>query len=377
MQDVQKLLAEDDAQQAFRRFIDYLRLDAGSGEKRVKEMGSLLAAEYDRFSLKPVGEFCQYAKQTLKPPQLEILLAELRPKAERTQHWVKELDGVTRERLAREARREVTIGGGQVKAAAQRGAVLMQRAKNETDRDKLAKYLIEALGGLTRDIERSYEVIRMLVQAGAMRDLGFDWQEAFKAAAERGKRSGFQESDREWTQIFISACVSIREFLPGKREAGEPTEEQLNNFINEITCVVRAGFASGDDEDLLDALNIVKEYCPTDPPQIQSAAGVEPRLFLDLGPRAKSTAVRGLGQLGNLTMLRARILALAQFAGEERAEMFAAIMGGLRHNDFFFYLKTAFRDAKTPRRQEAIADAVSRLANADSAEMIIAELAKC
>ncbi len=376
MQNVQKLLSESNVHGAARRFVEVVRAGSGSLERHLKEMAAILVAEYDALSVKPVLEFCQYAKQLFQPAQMEVLLEGLRPKAERTQHWIRELDDVTRERLGREARKEITLNN--VRGAAQRATLLLNRAKNPADRERNARFLISALAGLVRDQDRSMEVMRFLAQAQMFDGFSFDWRQVFVSALEQAKRGGMIESDREWTKIFTTACVSIREFLPGKRDAGEPTEEQTRRFTDEALSLLRAGTVSEDDEDLIDALAILKEYCPTDPPTIQSVAGVEPRLFLDLGPRAKLAAVRGLGKIGEIALLRARILTLAQTTpGDDKVETFTAIMGGLRHNDFFFYLKTALRDAKTPKRQEAIADAVSRIANTESVDMVLGELAKC
>lgn len=376
IQEIQQHLADGNAQQALRRFFDFLREDPTAADKRMEEMGNLLVAEYDRLSVQPVHEFLQLARQYMPPDAAEKVMAPLKPKLERTQHWMRELDAVTRERLGREARKAVTLKD--LKTAARDALLILNRARNPQDRDRAARFVIEALGSLYRDADRAQEVFRMLAQAGAFKELTFDWREAYQETMTRSAKSKMEESNREWTQIFIGACADMRGYVPSKGQAGEPTDEQVDTFVSEVKSLFRAALALGSDEDLVDALYIIREYCPTDPPEYQSAVGVEARMFLELGPRAKLTSVRGLAKAGECDNLRLQIVALAHTPDhKDRVELFAAIMGGLRHDDFFFYLKTAFRDAETPKLQEAIADGLSRIANPETAEMLIIELAKC
>ncbi len=374
MQEVRKYLAAGQARNALSRFAACLKEPSQAApdkkEALVREMAAVLAAEYNRFSFKAVLEFCELIRPLISDEVYKLLLTDLRPLVERTHHWIGELEAVTRERLAREARAAVTLNDSPT--AMRRGAALIGRGKSDAETDKLARYFIEALAGLVRDKDRSAKVIFDLVQSGAIKPLSFDWRGVFQAALDRANRGGMEESNREWTREWVAACAAIREFCPGKLDAGEPTPEQMQRFIGEIMAVLRAGWASGNDGDLIDAINIVKEFSPGDPPLIASAVGVEPRLFLDLGLRARLTAVRGLARIGEIEPLRAKVLALAQSPdGEGRIEMFAPMMGGLRHTDFVPFLKEAFGQTKTPRTEEAVVDALGRIANPDAVQLIL------
>jgi hypothetical protein len=207
-----------------------------------------------------------------------------------------------------------------------------------------------------------------------MEHLKLDFAAAFREAAERGARR-FEQNSREWTRMLDAAVNRIQEVCPTRNQTGEPSAEDVQTFVNEMMAVLRAGSASGDDEDFIDALLISIDYCPTDPRQFDSVAGVEERAFLALGPRARLTAVRGLSRLGENDLLRGRILALSQSpTGASRVPMLVAVMGGMRHNDFFPYLKQARRQAKKPGQIAAITEALSRIPNPEAADLILADL---
>ncbi|MCH8334025.1 hypothetical protein IIC65_08835, partial [Candidatus Sumerlaeota bacterium] len=159
---------------------------------------------------------------------------------DRTRFWMKELEGVTRERLGREARAAVTLNN--LKGAARCGEALILRGASAQDSAKLSAFLAEALAGLARDRDRSGRVIQIIARSGAIKERGVALDENFAKAVAR-PATGFEESNREWTQVLNAAAASLEEYCPRKNQTGEPSQADLSTFIGEITAVLRAGIA--------------------------------------------------------------------------------------------------------------------------------------
>lgn len=373
MDEVRQALADGDGHRAFSLYVALLRQNRERAEEIGREVSAILVDEYSLFSIRSVTDFAKMARETLPPEAAQTTIGALKPIVERTQHWIKELDAVTRERLARETRSAVTLN--ELREAARLAQALVERGRNAQDRERLARFLVEALAGLARDRDRTEKLLHALFDKGRL-GIEIDWQTLLAEAAGRKSASGLVESDREWVRELNTACSALREFVPGKRDAGEPKPEQITAFVDEAGAVLRAGL-SGSIEDFIDALNIVREFCPTDPSFIPSPAGVEPRMFLDLGPRAKLVAVRGIAALGEIPALRAKVLELAAAQGETRLALVANVMGGLRHIDFAAWLMEAMPKAKSAKQQEAVVEAMSRIAHPRSIGLILEELARC
>lgn len=374
MREVQTALAEGNAQGALGRFIARVRAERERAAELTLELTQTLLAEIHRFNVRPVMDFIEAARQTFPPDMTATIVKETEPAFERIRHWRTELEPVTRERLAREARAAVTLAD--VRQAARQVDALIRRG-GEAHRDKLSRYAVEALGRLARDYEKSRQAFAAVFDPKRGAAPSFDWEELLLEV--RGRPGGgYEESDREWTQALGAAAVSVRELLPGRRELGEPTEEQLAKFQNEAAALLNGGLISGDDNDFIDALQILRDYCPTDPSTIPSLAGVEPRIFLDLSNKARLTTVRALAKLGESELLCAQILRLAKSPeGNARMPLLAAIMGGLRNEAFGPWLAEEFKKTSVPRDQERLIEAMSRIGSPAAIDLILGELAKC
>lgn len=373
MEEIRKLLHEGRGEEAFEAFKSALAQRPAETGAIAKAATATLLEEYGRFCVLPTEAFVAQLEPNLPAPIASAMGRFLEPPIARTKQWRETLEGVTRERLAREGRAAVTTDD--LKTAVRLGIALMRRAKSPAAAGRLARFYIESLAGLRRDRERAARVVKALAASKELPETGLDVIEVFEKAASAPEEKKFEEHNKAWTQSLDAASTSIRETLPGQREVGDPTPENLQKFTDEILAVLRAGLASGDPEDFIDALSIVKEYCPCDPSTILSVAGVEPRVFLGLGLRAKLTTVRALQALGENIDLRRHITKLASSPhGEGRIDLISAIAGGLRHNDFFPYLKTAMKRADTPRLEEAVVDALGRMGNPEGVDLIIENL---
>ncbi|OPZ07019.1 MAG: hypothetical protein BWZ08_02132 [candidate division BRC1 bacterium ADurb.BinA292] len=292
------------------------------------------------------------------------------------EEWLEILRGVTRERLARECRERIVTQD--LKTAAQRAAALLQRARGERELEDHARFLGRALGELHRDVDRSRKVIAALGRAGGQAGQGAAALAAsFEEFVAQGGPRQFEATSQAWYQQLTEAVLSLRDCLPGPNEAGEPTEEQIARFRDELLRILKAGAHQRDPDDFIDALSIVVEYCPKDPSPFEGHAGLGDRMFLQLGPRAKLTAVRTMVQLGELDNLRGAILKFADSADAAgRAKLLTGIMGGMRHADFFPWLKRGFEKASSDLEESWFIDALGRINEPRAAEILLERLEK-
>ena len=72
-----------------------------------------------------------------------------------------------------------------------------------------------------------------LAESGALDELSVDWRQTLETARDRANKQGFQESDREWSQMLIQATITVLEHCPPKTEGGQPSDEQTQRALIE------------------------------------------------------------------------------------------------------------------------------------------------
>ncbi|GEM_PF-2777085 len=372
MDELRRLLIAGEAEAAVKWLGDLLRREPARAGELARAATQTLLEIHQALRSGPALAFAELMPRRLPEPVARAMASVLEGPFGRTRHWIGELESIRRERLAREARAAVTVDD--LKKAARRGLALIERGTSLAERTQLSRYLVEALAGLWRDRERSARVIAEVFKAGGIEKLGLDLQTAFEEAVAR-PANRLEESDREWTSQLGQGRALLKEYLPGPLEAGEPTEAQVGRFHGEALALLAAGAVADRPDELIDPLLVLVDYCPTDPPEFESAAKAETRAFLTIGPRAKLTAVRALARLGENAELRRRLDGLTEAEdAPDRLPMLAALMGGLRHPDFYPFLKSSIRRASTFQAKEAVVDALGRLAIPEAAALLVDEL---
>jgi HEAT repeat protein len=192
-----------------------------------------------------------------------------------------------------------------------------------------------------------------------------------------GAGGAFETGNQAWLRELTEAILSLRAALPMPGEVGEPEPGQVERFYAEAHAIVRAGRLNGDMQDFIDALMVLLDYCPIDERGYAQAAGVEERMFLKLGPRARLVAVRALVRLGELDGLRQAVAALAASAeGPGRLMMLTGIMGGLRNPAFTPFLVRALERSSNERDEGMAVDALGRIGDARGMDVMVKRLAE-
>ncbi len=369
--DLQTMLSAGQVAAAHQRLADEI-IRASNPRQSAREAAQALAELYDGFATAPVEAFVAEGAP-LANEAIEAIGERLGAPLARTRHWRETLPGVTRERLARECRRAIVTRD--FKEATRLAAALLALAGDDEERLVAhARYLSSALATLYRDRDRAAQVIEMLSKATpAARHVA----EHFAFIVRRGgDQQAFETGEHEWRRQQLEAVVSLQAFLPTPTEAGEPEPVQVERFESECRSLLRAALGQSQPEQFIDALTILLEYCPAEASRVANAAGVEDRMFVRLGPRARLTSVRALARLGESAPLRRELLALVgQPAGQGRLALMSGIFGGLRHSDFLPYLRQQLAEVETERDEELVVDALSRVGSPEAVELLLDRLA--
>ncbi len=377
MKDFQSLLLDGKAAAARVRLSTIARSQPGEMARIAAEAADSVAALYDRFKVAAVHEFCSEMEMDLPEPIANAIDRRMKTRIERTKYWLGELPGITQERLARECRRAIVTRD--YKEAARLGAAMLEMAEDQEGIVRQARYLALALATLYHDRDRVPQVIGQIAKCGGRATAGARHiSEQFAILSRQTGQDAFDAGERQWRQRLTEAVVRMQAALPGPMEADSPTPEQVEKFTVECMGILRAGLAQGQIEHFVDALILILDYCPSDPSRIANVAGVEDRMFTKLGPRAKLTAVRAIGGLGQNPVLRKGILELARAPeGRGRLQLLTGIMGGLRHEDFFPQLQAWYERTDVEREEELIVDALGRIANPEATEILVKKLRLC
>lgn len=361
MKKIQEYLIKGDATAAVDRLVEAVKSQPEQAEQVAEAMHGVLKTLYGQYLVRPVHEFTQQLEKIVSPEAMEVIVGDLKPKMDRTRYWYGELRPVRHERLLRDARAAVTRD--EAAEAAKLARQFIAESRSPQEKQQLAKQLIQAMAGLVRDQKRAVQVVQAVAADPQSGPFEFDLIQAFGEALARESRSALKESEREWVQALNGCTVALIECLPLKNVVGEPTEEELDRFCEEMSALLRAGLGRGRLDDLYDALRLMMEFAPTDPSSLPSLVGVEPRAFLGLGPRAKLTSVRGLERLGENERLRRLVLELSKAeTHRRRITTLAGAMGGLRQPDFVAFLVGALEEAPNGSRdEEVVIDALGRI----------------
>lgn len=332
----------------------------------------------DQFLARPVESFCQDMDLELPEALAQRIQDEIVPRLARTHEWIERLNAVTEERLGREMLAQAVKGD--LKEAARIGCELLERSADEAHLKAHCRMLAAALVELYTNRDRARKIIDLISHAGGKgAQAGPIIDEMYTAMALAHQQTALQSNNQASVRQQIEAVLSLRPALPGPNEVGEPTSEQVETFRRELNAILCAGFHHRRSADFIDALMILHEYCPVDPlPDFKrNIAGAEERMFNRLGPMARLTSVRALASLGEGLVLVKAVLQLAEADRKgTRTEVLGAVMGGLRHEDFFAFLKTRLAKARTEREEEHVVDALGRIGGSHSVDLLLARLDK-
>ncbi len=379
MQEIHLLLAEGHPDRAMKRFVELLKHEPKRTGELAKAMTQHLLKLYADYHVRPVHDFAELLEGSLPKPVAEAMMKVLGDRIGRTQHWEKELEALTRERLTREACAAVTTS--KPKIALARLKALVGRATSEKDAKRLATSCVRAMGSMRFDSKRGAAIINELGKLPEVARLGLDLEATFDKTVKANQGLAFEESDRDSTQSLDDAIGQVRNACPHNAQVGEPSPEDIKAFTAEIAAIFRAGLMlrRADDsrtahssDDFIDALKIAVDFCPADSANVDSVSKAEKRIFVNLGGRAKLTAVRGLANLGENPQLQRPLIELAESSeGKDRVALIAGVMGGLRSQAFSPALKAMLKATKDWREQKVIIDAMGRIAGPEASDLIL------
>jgi hypothetical protein len=292
------------------------------------------------------------------------------------EEWSERLSRLTCERLARECRARLVLKDS--KGACKCIVRLLERSGDEAQLAEHTGLMARALSGMHHDRERIQKILQSLSRVG-----GKTVQAAprlidqYTRMVREAGVGQFEDSNQAWVREIADNALVFREYLPYANATGQPDEADIRRFSDEVNVLLRAAGLRKDKDDLLDALMILLEYCPVDESEVNNLAGVEERMFIQLGPRARLTAVRTMRQLGEIESLRKVIVKLSEGVfekGSERTRLLVGIMGGLGHRDFCPTLCSLLKHCGSRIEEAYILDALGRSTHPKAAEQVLGRI---
>jgi len=342
-----------------------------------REVGRLLAAVLDDFHVSEVSGFVMWLRNHPAEDVAVPATKSVEPELVEIREWSKTLRDIASEREARDLR--ATVRSRDVSKATEMAREIIKAGATGAARRDLARRVGAILGSLDHDAQRVDQVIANLERHPAAAGL----DQASLAVLHETRRetqknltlSEMGQREMQWNRIHIESVVQLTRALPGRMVVSEPTKEEEDRFYRSIHALIAAYYQNENVCDFLDVMSIVREFCPTDPRKTGPVEGVEDVAFLALNPSGKLVSVRALRRLGEKSRLADTVLTCAKGLGDPGAIGIALhVMGGLANPTFFDYLNTALKDKKLARFREVAVDAIGRMGDAHSVEVLFDQL---
>ena len=341
------------------------------------ELGEFFRDEYRDFVIRPVHQLYKQLETWIPAELAAPIKAALQPDLALTTEWARKLEGLYRERQAREMRGN--IRAKEYEAAAVNVRALIATEAKAGNRGSVAGYLGSILGSLENDQDHVDRLVRVLERNP--KNFGLDAN--LLAAAQKAREDRLkvlasmrvENRELEWNRLLVETTVEIKNFLPGPNEVGDPTQEEDEKFRRFVASAFNVVLFFNNLDRLVDVSLLFAEFCPKELSFVGAQSGVERRLYLTLGPKARRVADEVLARVGAHPVVGDLYLS---FAGKYRdtlgAQTVFEVLGALRNPKFFPLLMQSLTDKKYAEHRNEIIDSLGFIASEEATESLLALL---
>ncbi|MFH0792980.1 MAG: HEAT repeat domain-containing protein [bacterium] len=333
--------------------------------------------EYRDFVVRPVHQLYRQLDTWVAPEVAQSIKAALQADLGLTTEWARKLEGLYRERQAREMRGNIRAKAYEA-AAANARSLIATETKPE-NRAAVAGYLGSILGSLENDQDKVDRLVRLLEHNP--KDFGLNAELLAAVQKARDDRLRMLASMRvenrelEWNRLLVEATVEIKNLLPMPNEVGEPTEEEDEKFRGFVASAFNVVLFFNNPERLVDVSLLLAEFCPKELSFVGAQAGVEKRLYLTLGPKARRVADEVLARIGSHSTIGDLYLSFARTHRDTvAAQTVFEVLGALRNPKFFPLLMESLADKKYAEHRNEIIDSLGFIASEEAIESLLALL---
>lgn len=357
-----------------------LTLSTESLDATADAIGKTALALYREFVVTPVHRFYHDVAFNIEGSVAQRIQAVLKPYVELTEEWLRKIDAVHRERLARELREHVRRRetDNAIEAIVE---LLRLASTQEKEQQTLPVHIGNILGTLENDQPEVDLILgRLKAEHGHHaidRDLVSRIIEAKTERLQTIYRSRLETREVEWTRILISTVVELKKYLPLPNAIGSPTADEIATFEKVVRAILNTPFYENRFEHFADVVIVLVEFCPKELSLAGALAGVEQRMYLTMGPKAQMVIHRVFQEIGQTPLLRKKFLWFAKGDDHHDYQKYAIeLMGAFRAHEFIGFLVEALHEKRYQTVREQVLESLGQIGGPHTIDVLLGELGR-
>lgn len=332
-------------------------MSASDSLGNARQVGELLQRLYREFHVENVHAFYEEVLPRFPDSMGKAMREQLEEDINLTFEWNRVLNELANERLSNEILDQVKASNMAAAEECVRG--LLDTANSAEDLARRAEQVGFLLGGLVHEKQRARALVDTV--ARSPQDFGLDSELAEKmrdqfekslVAASRRERPTAAVARVQLTQ----ATVELSRSLPGRMEIREPDAEQITRFDKRLRAILRCCLLSYDCGQYHEATLLMVEFSPKELSAAAALAGVEQRLYPNLGRSARMVVSRVFAEIGATKVILDSYSSFAKRNLQARIGRYAVeVLGLFKNAESSPFLIDAMTNRKLAGvRQEAV-----------------------
>lgn len=348
-------------------------------EAVVRFISEIALSLYNNFEPSPVVELYLNSNKFFHPQLTEALRAKLRDNLELFLHWQRQMEQLTKERLAREIREKIRAD------EYAEAAILMHKLLNLAHDVETFKQQVQLCGSVLGSLENDQPRVDKTMAVFCQRAPEWQIEPAIIETIEKVRQERYRlmlkarmdNRELEWTRALADAARELKNYLPLHNEIAEPTAEALDKFRQLLMAIFNTAFEPHQQHRWIDIALLLSELAPVAVSTTAVAAGVEQRISEGLGPTAQMVVARTFKQLGDHPRLcNGLIKFLPQLDNIRYYKAVIELMGLLGSPLFIPFLLESLSNKKFSSLKSEIALALGNIGNPAVIEPLAIELRK-
>ncbi len=375
---LKQTLENGDIEGSIERVNQLLTLSTESLDATADNIGKTALALYREFVVTPVHRFYHDIAFHIEGSVAQRIQALLKPYVELTEEWLRKIDAVYRERLARELREHVRRRDTDDSLQAIVSLLRLSRPQ-EKEQQILPIHIGNILGTMENDQPEVDHIVRRLRAEHKQHAI----DPALVSRIDQAKterlqtiyRSRMETREVEWNRVLISTVVELKKYLPLPNAIGAPTADEIGTFEKVVRAILSIPFYENQFERFADVTLLLVEFCPKELSLAGALSGVEQRMYLTMGPKAQMVIHRVFQEIGQIPILCKDFLRFAKGDHHHEYQKYTIeLMGAFRASKFVKFLIGALREKQYQAVREQVIESLGQIGGPKASDILLAEL---
>ncbi len=284
--------------------------------------------------------------------------------------WENKLWDVHMERMARELRDNIRVNN--LVAGAENVHRLMVIVE-QNKRMGRASYIGTVMGTVINHPKEADNLLKFLAKKPSNYDLTPEYigkmSEAYRDQRDKVLNAKSEFSEQEWRRQLVTVSLEIQDTMPPKESMESPTESHLRDVGDVFRSLFRVPILNENLDLFYDATLLAVEFLPKEHTAAAQMAGIEKRLYTNLGHTAVKTVNQVYAELGQNKFFVTLYCGWGKLVkGTDHIHPVIEFMGALKSPEVLKFLKeiqgrskitgkaTASHDAKMAAALSAVGD---------------------